>query len=106
MVNLEQIITMQDVDIATVDKSQLTDVSGIDFDNSLPQRERAAHILKQVKNPYCFRHGDTAVKVEFPEDGPPLAGCNYKLSYTAEKRPVIGHVTSGQLGPKSVISAI
>lgn len=72
MVNLEQINTMQDVDIATVDKSQLTDVSGIDFDNSLPQRERAAHILKPVKNPYCFRHGDTAVKVEFPEDGPPL----------------------------------
>ncbi|WP_353096602.1 DUF6870 family protein [Tissierella praeacuta] len=65
---------MQDVNIATVDKSQLTDVSGINFDNSLPQRERAAHILKQVKSSYCFRHGDTAVKVEFPENGPSLQG--------------------------------
>ncbi|MBV7276093.1 hypothetical protein I6U48_24710 [Clostridium sp. PL3] len=72
MVDLKQINTMQGVDIATVDKSQLTDVSGINFDNSLPQGERAVHILNQVKNPYCFRYGDTAVKVEFPEDAPPL----------------------------------
>ena len=72
MVNLKQINSMQGVDISTVDKSQLIDVSGIDFDNSLPQGERAVHILNQVKNPYCFRYGDTAVKVEFPEDGPPL----------------------------------
>ena len=72
MLNPEQINVMQNVDIATVDKSQLADVSGISFDNSLPQRERAARILEQVKNPYCFRHGDTAVKIEFSDDGPPL----------------------------------
>ncbi|MNW46325.1 hypothetical protein D3C74_236130 [compost metagenome] len=42
VVNLEQINTMQGVDIARMDKSQLTDVSGIDFDNSSPpQGERA-----------------------------------------------------------------
>jgi hypothetical protein len=71
MVNAKQINSMQGVDITTVDKSQLTDVSGIDFDNSLPQGERAVHILNQLKNPYCFRYGDAAVKVEFPEDGHP-----------------------------------
>ena len=51
---------------------QEDEYDSISFDNSLPQRERAARILEQVKNPYCFRHGDTAVKIEFSDDGPPL----------------------------------
>jgi len=72
MLKPEQISIMQSVDISTVDKAQLVDVSGMTFDNSLPKKERAARILEQVKNPYCFRLGDTAVKVEFSEDGPPL----------------------------------
>jgi len=29
-------------------------------------------ILRTAKNPYCFRYGDTAVKLEFTDDGPPL----------------------------------
>jgi hypothetical protein len=72
MLKPEQINIMQSVDIATVDKAQLADVSGITFDNSLSKGERAARILEQVKNPYCFRLGDTAVKIEFLDDGPPL----------------------------------
>lgn len=72
MLKPEQINIMKSVDISTVDKAQLVDVSGITFDNSLPKQERAARILEQVKNPYCFRLGDTAVKVEFSDDGPPL----------------------------------
>ena len=72
MLKQEQINMMQSVDIATVDKAQLADVSGITFDNSLSKGERAARILEQVKNPYCFRLGGTAVKIEFSDDGPPL----------------------------------
>ena len=41
MLKQEQINIMQSVDISTVDKAQLADVSGITFDNSLPKRERA-----------------------------------------------------------------
>ena len=63
---------MQSVDIGSIGKAQLADVSGITFDNKLPKEDRAARILKQVKNPYCVRHGDTAVKIEFSDDGPPL----------------------------------
>jgi hypothetical protein len=63
---------MKDVDIRTVDKAALQDVSGFRFDNSLSKEERAAQIFKLTKNPYCFRYGDTAVKVEFADNGPPL----------------------------------
>ncbi len=27
-------------------------------------------MLEQLKNPYCFRYGDMAIKLEFAEDGP------------------------------------
>ena len=42
------------------------------FDNSLSMEQRAARILEQFKNPYCFRYGDMAIKLEFAEDGPSL----------------------------------
>ena len=28
--------------------------------------------VEQFKNPYCFRYGDMAIKLEFAEDGPTL----------------------------------
>ena len=55
-----------------VDKETLVDASGFVFDNSLPLEKRAARMLEQLKNPYCFRYGDMAIKLEFAEDGPSL----------------------------------
>lgn len=60
------------VNIDAVNKDDLVDVSGFTFDNSIPQEQRAARILKMVKNPYCFRVGDMGVKLEFSEDAPAL----------------------------------
>ena len=60
------------VNIETVNKDDLVDVSGISFDKSIPQEERTAVIIDAVKNPYCFRVGDMGVKIEFSEDAPPL----------------------------------
>ena len=51
----EQWEAMKAVDIRTVDKSQLV---------------RVLSYLKQVKNPYCVRVGNFAVKVKYKEDGP------------------------------------
>lgn len=68
----EQIHELRNVDITTVDKSKLTDMSRVKLDTSLPKEERLNRILRTAKNPYCFRYGDTAVKLEFADDGPPL----------------------------------
>jgi len=72
MITQNQLNDMRAVDIRTVDKAALSDVSGFQFDTTLSQEERAAQIISLTKNPYCFRYEDTAVKVEFAEDGPPL----------------------------------
>ena len=66
------ITELASVDIDTVSKDDLVDVSGFTFDNSIPQEQRAARILQTVKNPYCFRVGDMGVKLEFSEDAPAL----------------------------------
>ena len=57
------------VDITTVNKEDLVDVSGLAFDNTVPREQRAAQVLRKVKNPYCFRVGKVAVSVGYAEGG-------------------------------------
>jgi len=79
LITQEKLNTMRAVDIRTVDKAALQDVSGFIFDISLSKEERAARVLRATKNPYCFRHGDTVIKLEFADNGPPLQDimCNF-----------------------------
>lgn len=60
---------MKNVDVRTVDRDSLVDVTQIVIDESLSKEERVAEYLRQVKNPYCFRVGDMVVKNVFSEDG-------------------------------------
>jgi len=60
------------VDIRTVNKDTLVDVNDFQFDNSLTPDKRVMRIFETICNPYCFRIGDTAVKLEFAEGGRPL----------------------------------
>ena len=72
MISTQQLNTMKNVDIRTMDKAALQDVSGFSFDNSLSKTDRAARVIAATKNPYCFRYGDTAVQMEFTDNGPPM----------------------------------
>ena len=63
---------MKAMDIQAVDKDTLADMSGFEFDNSLSQEERVKRIFEKIKNPYLFRLGDMAVKLEFADNGPSL----------------------------------
>lgn len=63
---------LANIDIATVNKEDLVDVSGLAFDTAVPQEQRADKVIAAVKNPYCFRVGEMGVKLEFSENAPPL----------------------------------
>jgi len=67
-----QLESMKAMDIQAVDKDTLADMSGFEFDNSLSQEERVKRIFEKIKNPYLFRLGDMAVKLEFADNGPSL----------------------------------
>lgn len=53
------------VDVRTADIKNLTDIRDIKINRELPREERIKEFLAQVKNPYCFRVGKTAVSVGY-----------------------------------------
>ncbi len=67
---LQKLSEMQNVDIRTVNKEDLVDLNSVKIDETLPIPERVDSFIQQIKNPYCFRIGDVAVKVVYKENGP------------------------------------
>ncbi|MBQ7121895.1 MAG: hypothetical protein IJO03_06480 [Clostridia bacterium] len=61
---------MKAVDIRNVDKSQLVDLNTVKIDDTKPVAERIESFLQQINNPYCFKIGDVAVKVNYKSEGP------------------------------------
>ena len=61
---------MRSVNIQDVDRTSVVDINSVTIDESLPVPERVASFLEQIKNPYCFRIGNVAVKVVYNDEGP------------------------------------
>ena len=53
-------------DFADLEVKRLCGVFGTPIPALPPEQE------KPLDNPYCFRYGDMAIKLEFAEDGPSL----------------------------------
>ena len=70
LIEFQDMNSMQAVNIRTVDKNSLVDLNTIHIDDSQPVPERIHSFLQQIKNPYCFRIGDIAVKVNYKSEGP------------------------------------
>lgn len=66
----DEITSMKNVDIRNVDKDALVDLRSVQIDASKPVQERLQSFLQQIQNPYCFRIGDIAVKVNYKTGGP------------------------------------
>ncbi len=61
----ESLEAMRNVDIRTVDPATLCDIRDVTVHVELPKRERMLDYIRQIGNPYCFRHGKCVVKVSF-----------------------------------------
>ena len=61
----EQVEAMQNVDIRTVDPTTLRDIRDVEINTALPKKERILDFIRQIGNPYCYRHGKYVVKVSF-----------------------------------------
>ena len=62
---LEELHRLKTIDIRTVDAETLVDVKDVTIKTDLPLLERTIDYIKQIKNPYCYRVGNTVVKVSF-----------------------------------------
>lgn len=63
----EAIQSMKDVDVRTVDPETLRDIRDVEVRPELPKRERILDFIRQIGNPYCYRHGKYVVKVSFTD---------------------------------------
>ena len=50
-------------DIASIDRNKLVDIRDVKVNTALPKMERAKDFIRQIGNPYCYRHGKYVVLV-------------------------------------------
>ena len=79
----EQIVAMQNVDVRSVDPATLRDIRDVTVNTDLPKRERILDFVRQIGNPYCYRHGKYVVKVSFTDTDVTLE--DRMLSYMRSK---------------------
>ena len=79
----EQVKAMQNVDIRTVDPASLRDIREVKVNTDLPKQERILDFIRQIGNPYCYRHGKYVVKVSFTDTDVTLE--DRMLSYIRSK---------------------
>lgn len=63
----EKVEEWKKVDIREVDIDTLVDIRDINIDMDWPREKRIEEFIRQIKNPYCFKVGKIAVKVEFSD---------------------------------------
>ena len=63
----EELQAMQEVDVRTVNREALRDIRDVEINASLPKGERILDFIRQIGNPYCYRHGDYVVKISFTD---------------------------------------
>ena len=70
----EELEKMKNVDIKTVRKEDLVDISTVKINSDLPIKERVEDFIRQIKNPYCYLDHGVIIKVNFT-GGKSLADC-------------------------------
>lgn len=70
-----QIIKMKDIDIRNVNRDELVDRNDVIIDTNLSKKERLTSYIEQIKNPYCYKDGDTVVKISFTKTDTTMEDC-------------------------------
>ena len=63
----EEIEAMKNVDVRTVNINTLRDIRDVKVNTDLPKEERILDFIRQIGNPYCYRHGQYVVKISFTD---------------------------------------
>ncbi len=80
---IADINAMQAVELNLVDYNTLKDIRDVKVDTTLPKEERFLDYIRQIGNPYCYRHGKYTVKVSFSDTDATLE--DRMLSYLRSK---------------------
>lgn len=56
---------LKNVDIVTVERESLVDIREVRVSRRLSSDKQVAEFISQIKNPYCYKHGEYVVKINF-----------------------------------------
>ena len=72
---MQELASMRDVDIRTVDRNSLVDLKNIQIDGNLSRQERLVEFIRQIRNPYCYKCGSIVIKESFSDNGKTIEDC-------------------------------
>ena len=58
---------MRNLDVTKEDREDLVDIQEVTVNKNLKQSQRLVDFVRQIKNPYCYRHGEYIVKIGFED---------------------------------------
>ena len=70
---------MKEATAQLTDKNSLVDINSVHVDEGLPQNERIAEFVRQIKNPYCFKCGEFTVLSKYVGNGVSLEDCLLRI---------------------------
>ncbi len=57
----------KDMDVRLVDINSLKSINSVKIDPRLSKEERIRSFVEQIGDPYCYRDGDTVVKISYAD---------------------------------------
>lgn len=70
--SIDAIEKLASADIRNIDTDSLIDAGDMSLDITVPLESRTQYLVRQLENPYCFKVGSIAVKLEFDNDASDL----------------------------------
>lgn len=67
MLDTADLEKMKIMDVSAADRAALADIRDVAVNTTLPPRDRALDFIRQIGNPYCYKHGKYIVKVGFAD---------------------------------------
>lgn len=67
--------TLKNVDLRTVNRDELVQISTVKVDPNASQEERLQDYVINIKNPYCYMDDKTAVKISFSDTTTTMEDC-------------------------------
>ena len=69
MTSSELLSEMRYKDFRTFNRDTFTYIRYVKIYPSFTAEEKAVEYLKQIKNPYCYKHGKYVIKITYTENG-------------------------------------
>ena len=81
MINNERLNEFYSVTVGAIDIDELVDINSVVVNRQLPKEVRILQYIGEIKNPYYFRIGNNAVRMQFSSSGLTLQNALAKTAY-------------------------